>query len=304
MHGRPVPVQTSYRCILTSKIVQPIKNADVSGARNFKTMEQSSKTSSKVGKVFLCGTPFTSNEWRDPQCVEVNKEYPRTSFYSFKDSASSLKGESIAAGDVTESRGYVNLDSKDAWGFKWFPNAASCINASSLSFSMSDPLLQDGGGAAYSATFKNRMSVPGNWELQGEEHSFGFPIYTNIGYAWAGGGKQTNPPAIEYQGKGREKDYNPSAIYHRIVTLPDSVMLNDKQTSSSSQQYYLHIGAVTSCVYVIVNHQLVGYSQDSKLPCEFNITAAMQKNVNNGVKTIEIELVVTFLMPPPLPPSL
>ena len=38
---------------------------------------------------------------------------------------------------------------------------------------------------------------------------------------------------------------------------------------------YLIIGAVTSCVHVNVNGCDIGYSQDSKLPAEFNITGAL-----------------------------
>ena len=42
----------------------------------------------------------------------------------------------------------------------------------------------------------------------------------------------------------------------------------------------LHFGAVSSAFYVWVNGQLVGYSQDSKVPAEFDVTAYVRKGKN------------------------
>ena len=42
--------------------------------------------------------------------------------------------------------------------------------------------------------------------------------------------------------------------------------------SAEEGPVYLRLGAVTSAVYVHVNGTRVGYSQDSKLPAEFDVT--------------------------------
>ena len=46
---------------------------------------------------------------------------------------------------------------------------------------------------------------------------------------------------------------------------------------------YLHIGAVTSAVYVWINCEPIGYSQDSKLPAEFNLTRALRAGEVNVI---------------------
>ena len=100
------------------------------------------------------------------------------------------------------------------------------------------------------------IKVPGNWELQG----FDVPIYTNIRYPHA-----ATPPTIQ-------KNYNPVGSYKRNFTIPESW---------NGQDIILHFGAVTSAMYVWVNEQKIGYSEDSKTPAEFNITKYLKKGANS-----------------------
>jgi len=100
------------------------------------------------------------------------------------------------------------------------------------------------------------IKVPGNWELQG----FDVPIYTNIRYPHA-----STPPTIQ-------KNYNPVGSYKRTFTIPENW---------NGQDIILHFGAVTSAMYVWVNEQKVGYSEDSKTPAEFNITKYLKKGTNS-----------------------
>jgi len=100
------------------------------------------------------------------------------------------------------------------------------------------------------------IKVPGNWELQG----FDVPIYTNIRYPFV-----KNPPFIQ-------KFYNPVGSYKRNFTIPENW---------NGQDIILHLGAVTSAMYVWVNEQKVGYSEDSKTPAEFNITKYLKKGANS-----------------------
>ncbi len=105
------------------------------------------------------------------------------------------------------------------------------------------------------------IKVPGNWEMQG----FDVPIYTNITYP-----HKATPPAIQ-------KNYNPVGSYKRNFTIPDNW---------KGQEIYLHFGAVSSAMYVWVNEQQVGYSEDSKTPAEFNITKYLKK----GANTLAVEV--------------
>ena len=100
------------------------------------------------------------------------------------------------------------------------------------------------------------IQVPGNWEMQG----FDVPIYVNVQYP-----HEATPPTIQ-------KHYNPVGSYKRSFTIPENW---------KGQDIILHFGAVSSAMYVWVNEQMVGYSEDSKTPAEFNITKFLKKGNNS-----------------------
>ncbi len=100
------------------------------------------------------------------------------------------------------------------------------------------------------------ISVPGNWELQG----FGVPIYTDTAYPFP-----SDPPRIPH-------DDNPVGSYRRSFTIPNNW---------EGRQWYLYFGSVKSAMYVWINGNKVGYSQGSKTPSEFNITAFLRKGQNS-----------------------
>ncbi len=91
------------------------------------------------------------------------------------------------------------------------------------------------------------IDVPSNWEMRG----YGTPIYTNMVYPFP-----VDVPNVPI-------DDNPVGRYRRTFDLPKD--WSDKQIT-------LHFGGVSSAFYVRVNGQPVGYSQDSRLPAEFDIT--------------------------------
>ena len=101
--------------------------------------------------------------------------------------------------------------------------------------------------------------VPGLLELNG----YGDPIYRNIGYAWATT-FDTDPPHI-----GQTNNYTGS--YRRMIDIP---------TEWNGQEVYLHVGSATSNLTVWINGREVGYSEDSKVAAEFNITRYLKKGKN------------------------
>lgn len=105
------------------------------------------------------------------------------------------------------------------------------------------------------------IKVPGNWEMQG----FDVPIYVNVQYP-----HQATPPTMQ-------KHYNPVGSYKRTFAIPENW---------NGQDIILHFGAVSSAMYVWVNEQMVGYSEDSKTPAEFNITKYLKKKDN----TLAVEI--------------
>jgi beta-galactosidase len=105
------------------------------------------------------------------------------------------------------------------------------------------------------------MEVPSNWQMKG----YDVPVYVNITYPY-----KMNPPYIEHA-------WNPVGSYKRSFKVPSG--WKDKEV-------FLNFGAVSSAFYVWVNEQLVGYSEDSKVPAEFNIT----KYLKGGNNSLSVEV--------------
>ena len=101
--------------------------------------------------------------------------------------------------------------------------------------------------------------VPGLFEIEG----YGDKIYRNVGYSWATT-FDSNPPYI-----GETNNYTGS--YRRTFNLPDDW---------NGQEVYFHVGSATSNLSVWVNGKYVGYSEDSKVAAEFNITKYLKKGQN------------------------
>jgi beta-galactosidase len=103
------------------------------------------------------------------------------------------------------------------------------------------------------------MPVPGMWELNG----YGDPIYVNIGYAWRND-YQSNPPTVPTA-------KNHVGSYRRTITIP---------ADWKGQDVIAHFGSVTSNIYLWVNGRFVGYSEDSKLEREFDVTSYVHPGEN------------------------
>jgi beta-galactosidase len=104
-----------------------------------------------------------------------------------------------------------------------------------------------------------KMPVPGIWELNG----FGDPIYVNAGYAWRNQ-FESAPPEFPLEN-------NHVGSYRREITVPDSW---------KGKVIMAHFGSVTSNIYLWVNGKFVGYSEDSKLEAEFDLTKYLKPGKN------------------------
>lgn len=107
----------------------------------------------------------------------------------------------------------------------------------------------------------SKIEVPGSWELQG----FDSPIYTDVKYPFP-----PNPPFVP-------KDYNPVGSYLREFTLPQDW---------NGKDIILQFGGVESAFYCWINGKFVGYSEDSRLPAEFDVTGVVKK----GKNTLAVEV--------------
>ena len=101
--------------------------------------------------------------------------------------------------------------------------------------------------------------VPGLFELNG----YGDATYKNIGYAWATQ-FDPNPPYISELN-------NYMGSYRRTFELPKDWKGKD---------VYFHVGSATSNLTLWVNGKYVGYSEDSKVAAEFNISKYLKPGKN------------------------
>ena len=101
--------------------------------------------------------------------------------------------------------------------------------------------------------------VPGLFEVNG----YGDMIYKNIGYAWATTFK-SEPPYVS-------ETNNYTGSYRRSFDLP---------ADWKGQEVFFHVGSATSNLSLWVNGKYVGYSEDSKMAAEFNITKYLKPGSN------------------------
>ena len=152
--------------------------------------------------------------------------------------------EAAQRGVKEQSENYMTLNG--TWKFFWVQNA----DQRPTGFWKMD--YNDGGW--------DKMPVPGVWELNG----YGDPIYVNIGYAWRNQYKN-NPPYVPVVN-------NHVGSYRREVVVP---------ADWAGKEIIAHFGSVTSNMYLWVNGKYVGYSEDSKLEAEFNLTSYLKPGQKN-----------------------
>lgn len=96
------------------------------------------------------------------------------------------------------------------------------------------------------------ISVPSCWQLLGYEN----PNYTNINYPF--------PCDLPYV-----PDENPCGVYEREFEIQNKW----------GKVYFIFEG-VSSCAFLTINGQYVGYTQGSRLQAEFDITDFVQEGIN------------------------
>lgn len=149
-----------------------------------------------------------------------------------------------AIADVKEKSGkYLSLNGM--WHFQWVPDLT---DRPTDFFKLN-----------YDDKAWDQIEVPGIWEM----HGYGDPLYVNQRYEWDYLMKPEPPVTPEKN--------NHVGSYRREIEIPDNW---------TGQEVILHLGAVSPNIYVWVNGRFVGYSEDSKLESEFNITPYIKKGKN------------------------
>ncbi len=104
-----------------------------------------------------------------------------------------------------------------------------------------------------------QINVPAHWQLEG----YDYPQYVNTRYPWI--------EHEEIEAPFAPTNYNPVGQYVTTFDLPDSW---------EEKPVILHFAGVEAAFYVWLNGELVGYSEDTFTPAEFNLTPYLQKGEN------------------------
>ena len=117
----------------------------------------------------------------------------------------------------------------------------------------------------YDVSGWERITVPGNWQLQG----FGKPIYVNMQYPFHRDRPSvTGEPQKDWYAYGHR---NPVGSYVTFIDVTKEML---------TRNLILHFGGVHSAMYVWINGQKVGYSQNSMSPAEFDVTEYLREGRN------------------------
>lgn len=181
-------------------------------------------------------------ELQTPEIVSINRLPMRASAFGFENKA-------LAEKRIKENSKYF-LSLNGDWKFNWVKNP--------------NDRPKDFYQTSFDDSKWNNFKVPANWELNG----YGLPIYVNHPYEFTGRaitGGRLNPPF------DIPADNNPVGSYRKKIIVPQDW---------DGRQIFIHLGAVKSAFFIWVNGKKVGYSEDSKLAAEFDITEYVKPGEN------------------------
>ncbi|HOI87554.1 MAG TPA: glycoside hydrolase family 2 TIM barrel-domain containing protein [Lentimicrobium sp.] len=197
----------------------------------------------------LAGATQDRKEWEDETVFAINKEDARCTYMPYATADQALEGR------WENSPFYLNLNG--TWKFNWVKHP--------------DLRPEHFYRPGYDVSWWDDLKVPSCWQMKG----YGFPIYTNVTFPHA-----ATPPFIMEPVPPHYTKYkfpNPVGSYVREFTLPETF---------SGRRTFLHFAGVESAMYVWINGKKVGYSEDSRLPAEFDITPYLQA----GKNTLSVEV--------------
>ena len=138
----------------------------------------------------------------------------------------------------------IQLSLNGPWKFKWARTYEECPRAFYQT--------------SVDVSGWNTIEVPSNWQMKG----YGKPLYARTGY---NDFDQTKFPVVDTP-YGR-----PVGSYRRTFIV---------DPAWDGHQVFVHFDGVEAAFQLWVNGTYVGYSQDSKLPAEFNLTPYLQSGEN------------------------
>ena len=187
----------------------------------------------------------TGKEWDDPTISHVNRETAHTTALPMQSEADVVKN------DRTLSPYYQSLDG--VWKFNWV-NTPSKATTTMCAKDYDDAAWTD-------------IDVPSSWQVWGlhNNQSWDKPLYCNVAYPFSFNETTYSvmaerPSWFSYNSSMP----NPVGTYRRHFTITADCL--------AGHNVYVRFNGVGHGFYLWVNGQRVGYSEDSYVPAEFNIT--------------------------------
>ena len=196
-------------------------------------------------------------EWEDPRVFGAGKEPPHATFTPYPDEALARRGAlAFAPGSAPAANSPSVRSLNGGWKFHWVKDPS----ARPTEFYRPD----------YDVSGWREIQVPSNWEMEG----YGTPIFMNAYPFKRDAPRVMGEPPKDWTTYGER---NPVGSYRRNFDVPPSW---------AGREMFLVLHGVSSAFYVWVNGRPVGYSEDSRLPAEFDITSF----VHSGANTVAVEV--------------
>lgn len=179
--------------------------------------------------------------WLNPEVNAQNREPMRASFFPFPDAISARK-------EMEKAENFESLNG--LWKFRWVPTPAE---------------IPQGFEQLIHEDFHwDNLLLPSNWEFK----NYGQARFTDTTYGFQtldGEGRFSPAEA------GKLPVENPVGLYRRTIEL---------KPGWSRRKVFLHLNVVSSAITVYCNGRKVGYSEDSRLPAEFDLSSYLTEGKN------------------------
>ena len=184
-----------------------------------------------------------ARDWEDETVLGRNKEAGRATMVRYEGAEAALAGDAGGAPYRKSLNG--------TWKIHWVPHP--------------DQRPKEFFEPGFDDADWSPIRVPSNVELEG----FGTPIYVNIDYPF-----HVDPPRVmglPPSSYTAVNEPNPVSSYRHSFEVP---------ASWDGRRVFITFDGVSSAFYLWVNGQQVGYSQGSRTPAEFDITAYVKPGAN------------------------
>jgi beta-galactosidase len=197
---------------------------------------------------------YDNADWQNQKVFGINKLPPRNTAWPCPDAKSAWKS------NYDNSPWVLSLNG--SWDFHWAPDP--------------DSRPQKFFSPDFDASAWKKITVPSCWELEGlkidpvGQNNYGVPIYTNSTYPFS---VKQIPKILDEPNKTYTAytQRDPVGSYRKYFQIP---------ANWGHGRTIIHFAGISSAMYLWVNGHKVGYSENSRLPAEFDITGYLKTGKN------------------------